>query len=88
MAEKKKAEFLRHVTLINRNGIEWVDKCKMGIYCGEERIVSVYSSSDLPVVMLCRRMCGALFMAVLLADKSTVKELNLAQSWFGDREAL
>lgn len=55
--------------LINRSGIEWVDKCKMGIYYGQEKLVRVYSSFDLPLVMLCRRMCGALFMAVLLADK-------------------
>lgn len=53
--------------LINRSGIEWVDKCKMGIYYGQEKLVRVYSSFDLPVVMLCRRMCGAL--TVLLADK-------------------
>lgn len=72
LAEKKQAEFLRHVTLINRNGIEWVDKCNMCIYYGEKRIASVYSSFDLAVVMLCRRMHGALVMAILVAD-STVK---------------
>lgn len=71
--QKKLSEFLRHITLINGNGIEWVDKCKLDIYYGEQRTASVYSSSDLLVVMLCRRMCGALFIAVLLADKVQLK---------------
>jgi len=65
LAEKKEGEFLKHVTVINRNGIEWVDKCKIGIYYGEERIANVYSSFDIPAVRLCWRMCVALFMAVL-----------------------
>lgn len=32
------------VLLISRNGIKCIDKCRVGIYYGEQRIASVYSS--------------------------------------------
>lgn len=67
LGRKKEAEFLRDVTF--RNGIEWAEKCKMGACYEEERMASAYSSFEVLIVMLCMRMCGALFMAVLLADK-------------------
>lgn len=35
-------------------------------------IGSVHFSFDLLALILCRRICGALFVAVLLADKAEV----------------
>lgn len=69
--KKKDAEFLRCCSCKqeyhrrDRQG-------KIEIYYGEGRIASVHSSFDLLALMLCRRMCGALFLAVLLADKVEV----------------
>lgn len=67
--KKKSAEFLRHCSCKE----EYHRRDRQGnieIYCGEETIASVHSSFDLPALMLCRRICGALFVAILLADKA------------------
>lgn len=44
--QKKKKLNFSDITLINKNGIEWVDKCKMGTYCGEEKAEHLNSSFD------------------------------------------